>query len=144
MKCWLQVSQEDCTGEEDTEKTVVRMFIVQPKSMQECSVIYDNADNALSDRSMERSLSPPLLDLLVGAGVAPSSSLPTPASPLGQSSPRPALPSPSGLPLPPPAMTTSVSQLAEAASKISLLSPDQFQPPAAVQVQCDSGLWRYK
>ena len=39
----------------------------------------------------------------------------------------------SGLPLPPPPMTnhptTNANQLAEAASKISLLSPDQFQLP---------------
>ena len=62
-------------------------------------------------------------------------------SPPTQKSPPVSYSSPptSGLPLPPPSMTihptTNANRLAEAASKISLLSPDQFQLPFPTRLE---------
>jgi len=116
-----------------TEKTVVKLYFVQPKSLQECSIIYDNAP-----RKSRCSLSPntsmlPDEDapLELPSDVSQTLSLPTipipavtPPAPASCSSPRSQLPCPPSLP-----------DLAEAASKISLLSPEQFKsPPVSEQL----------
>ena len=47
------------------EKTVVKLYIVQPKSLQECSIIYDNPINTNKSLSVsiEDELTSPLLHL---------------------------------------------------------------------------------
>ena len=107
------------------EKTVVKMYFVQPKSLQECSIIYDNATD--NNRSLSVSMSDDMSDiasLAIKTSPAPAAMSPkTPGAPAGASSPRAQLPK-----LP------SIPGLAEAASKISLLSPEQFQsPPVSVK-----------
>jgi enhancer of mRNA-decapping protein 4 len=119
----VEISMEEDVVENNDmkEKTVVRLFFVQPKSLQECSIIYSDA--AISPPlppASEDAVSPPLLAELA---LSPHSSPRGSCSPVGHSSPR--YPDPPSLPLPPPTMTTK-HQLAEAA--ISLLSPDQFKP----------------
>ena len=100
-------------GDRRLEKTVVQLYFVQPKSLQECSIIYDNAASA---PSLSVSISEAAGDL---KPLQPSPKSPA-AAPELSSSPRSQLP-----PLP------SMPGLAEAASKISLLSPDQFQSPVS-------------
>jgi len=123
----VEVSMDDDVVENSDmkEKTVIRLYYVQPKSLQECSIIY-------TDAAVTPSLPPPvtgednsIVSLSPLANLITKSSPRDGCSPVGHSSPR--YPDPPSLPLPPPAMTTQ-HQLAEAASKISLLSPDQFQP----------------
>jgi len=122
----VEISMEEDVVENNDmkEKTVVRLFFVQPKSLQECSIIYSDA--AISPPlppASEDAVSPPRMAELA---LSPHSSHSSPresCSPVGHSSPR--YPDPPSLPLPPPTMTTQ-HQLAEAA--ISLLSPDQFKP----------------
>ena len=125
------------------EKTVVKLYIVQPKSLQECSIIYDNPINTNKSLSVSiedeltSPIAPSLLKTSPGGNIKTSpASAPPPAS---SSSPR--LPTSSQLPgilpnisqdqLPPilpsiqdqlPAILPSMQcpDLAEAASKISL------------------------
>ena len=123
--------EEDMMEDEDiTEKTVVRLSFVQPKSLQECSIIYDDA--AISpvihttpaeepEDDLKVSLSPSRMANLALVAQSPPRQQ---SSPVGHSSSR--YPDPPTLP--PPSMTNH-NKLAEAASKISLLSPDQFQIP---------------
>ena len=145
------------------ERTVVRLYLVQPKSLQECSIIYEDAaarvqpslplpsgevDLSFQEPSSEaqelgQSIlgSPPDCQstprTLASPTVLPlAASLPLP--PISLTTHTVVLPSTASLPLPPISLTSrpasNADQLAEAASKISLLSPDQFKPsPAKVQ-----------
>ena len=121
--------KEDEAGDKKMEKTVVKLYMIQPKSLQECSIIYDNAPaspGSLSVSMSEPDLVPPALGDISTPMIqtSPGSSVPVasapPQSPPASSSPRP--------PLPP--MLTSLPDLATAASKISLLSPEQFSSSA--------------
>ena len=134
------------------ERTVVRLYLVQPKSLQECSIIYEDSatvgtalkldhDISFQEPSLEQQeLGASLLATSLDDSAPASQSTPLIASPMAPSMPldlaplaglQP-LPDPiSSLPAPliltgPPLRPTD--QLAEAASKISLLSPDQFKP----------------
>jgi len=140
----VSVEEDMIDSNDKRDKTVVRLYLVQPKSLQECSIIYDDAairpshpQPTLAVESEGESVedfSPPVM--------AEMESPPRQKSPpVSHSSPRypdPAskFPPPSGLPLPPPTMT-NVSQLAEAASKISLLSPEQFQLSPSLSIRPD-------
>ena len=146
------------------ERTVVRLYLVQPKSLQECSIIYEDSatvgvalkldhdvsfqepsleqqelgtsmlatsldDSAPASQSTPRIPSPTPampLDLAPLAGLQPASDLGNPitlpSAPISLPAPLPAPLILAGPPLRP------TDQLAEAASKISLLSPDQFKP----------------
>jgi len=121
----VEVSMDDDVVENSDmkEKTVIRLYYVQPKSLQECSIIYSDA--AISPALPSPVPAEDTCIVSISPLANPMKSPRDGCSPVGHSSPR--YPDPPSLPLPPPAMTTQ-HQLAEAASKISLLSPDQFQP----------------
>ena len=138
------------------ERTVVRLYLVQPKSLQECSIIYeDSATTVGAALNLDHDISfqePSLEQQELGTSILDDSApvsqstprIPSPApvmplaglQPLSDLSNPIALPSaPISLPAPPPAplilagpSLRPTDQLAEAASKISLLSPDQFKP----------------
>lgn len=121
------------------EMTVVNLFYIVPRSLQECSIIYDNAASS-SSLNVSLSAEPVFPDLSSLVKTSPKlaelpcPSSPPPLTPAGMSSPR------SQLPLPP-----SMPGLAEAASKISLLSPEQFKsspvaPPAVIKPELEAGL----
>jgi len=157
-----QESDEVSSGK---ERTVVRLYLVQPKSLQECSIIYEDSATITAAVKLDQDVSfkEPSLELqeLGSSLLATSMDESLPAS---QSTPRMSSPAPGGMPLDlapltglkpladigaplsmpaapitlpaPPAAPLILSgtplrptdQLAEAASKISLLSPDQFKP----------------
>ena len=157
-----QESDEVSSGK---ERTVVRLYLVQPKSLQECSIIYEDSATITAAVKLDQDISfkEPSLELqeLGSSLLATSMDESLPAS---QSTPRMSSPAPGGMPLDlapltglkpladigaplsmpaapitlpaPPAAPLILSgtplrptdQLAEAASKISLLSPDQFKP----------------
>ena len=121
---------EDLEPEEKTEKTVVKLFFVQPKSLQECYIIFDNAATgslsvSLTSADVNTGAPAPVMESQTSPTTAPVSApppvltplkSPVPPAPMGSSSPRSQLP-----------LLPTIPGLAEAASKISLLSPDQFQ-----------------
>ena len=146
------------------ERTVVRLYLVQPKSLQECSIIYEDSATVGAALSLDHDISfqePSLEQQELGVSLLASSlddSAPASQSTPRIASPTPAMPldlaplaglqplsdmgnaitlpsAPLSLPAPPPAPLIlagpplrPTDQLAEAASKISLLSPDQFKP----------------
>ena len=123
-------------GDKRMEKTVVRLYMIQPKSLQECSIIYDNAPanpGSLSVSMSEPDLSLPSLGDIstpmiqtspVVAASAPPQSLPPSSSPRSH---LPVLPD----------LATAASKM----SQISLLSPEQFSsaapamPPVSVKTE---------
>ena len=146
------------------ERTVVRLYLVQPKSLQECSIIYEDSATVGAALSLDHDISfqePSLEQQELGVSLLATSlddSAPASQSTPRIASPTPAMPldlaplaglqplsdmgnaitlpsAPISLPAPPPAPLIlagpplrPTDQLAEAASKISLLSPDQFKP----------------
>ena len=127
----LEVCEDD-DEDEKTEKTVVKLYFVQPKSLQECCIIFDNA---ASSGSLSVSLVSPDVSTPAKLDQAPSLLKTSPAtaplkSPVASSAPASSTSPRSQLPVLPP-----MAGLAEAASKISLLSPDQFQASAPVSVK---------
>jgi len=107
----------DSNDEDDKkmEKTVVKLFIIHAKSLQECSIIYDNAPASPGSQEPDLVPPPPVLGDLSSSMIQASpdsvASAP-PQSPPAASSPRPPI---------------LLPDLAAAASKISLLSPEQFK-----------------
>jgi len=132
----VSVDEDQIEESDKRNKTVVRLYFIQPKSLQECYIIYEDGKvrssmpkNSDCDKGEVSDFVKPMLGDLSSTGLeSPTGKTPPP---LGQSSPRYADPLSSGISLPMPIigahLASNVNQLAEAASKISLLSPDQFQ-----------------
>jgi len=148
--------QEEEEVRSGKERTVVRLYLVTPKSLQECSIIYEDAaavggleeaaevsfqepsseeqELGVSVLGLEEVLSPARPEShstprsTISPAVAPSAPLTLPPPPATLTLPTPTTPpAPLALTTPLPRPTSNVEQLAEAASKISLLSPDQFK-----------------
>jgi len=136
----VHVSQDNNDAEDPGsgfEKTVVNLYLVQPKSLQECSIIYEDAADLGIASKVEKELdevpNPSESGLIHHMKEECDNQVKPIIHPLSQSSPRGSsagvgVPS---LPLPPPSLTnrpnSNIEELAEAASKITLLSPDQFK-----------------
>jgi len=148
--------QEEEEVRSGKERSVVRLYLVTPKSLQECSIIYEDAaavggleeaaevsyqepsaeeqelgvsvlglDDVLSPARPESHSTP---RSTISPAIAPSAPLSMPLPPATLTLPTPTTPpAPLALTTPLPRPTSNVEQLAEAASKISLLSPDQFK-----------------
>ena len=110
-------------GGEESEMTVIALTYITPRSLQKCSIIYEAATSSSSlnvSLAAEPVFPPARMMTATSPQVTPSS--PPHLTPAGMSSPRAQLPLP-------PNMPSSMPGLAEAATKISLLSPEQFQSP---------------
>ena len=166
-----QESDEVSSGK---ERTVVRLYLVQPKSLQECSIIYEDSATITAAVKLDQDISfkePSLEQQELGSSLLATSM--DESLPASQSTPRMSSPAPGGMPLdlapltglkpladigaplsmpaapitlPAPSAAPLIlsgtplrptDQLAEAASKISLLSPDQFKPAPNLSHQAE-------